>query len=173
MTAITSTVIHAGEGRSLHGGGSGTDFKLWSEATGGVLSIVEHPIDPGVLVPPHVHSREDQTSHVIEGEVYVLVGDSVLRCAAGSYVFKPRNVPHTFWNEGSAPARLIEISTPGGVERYMEGLFEMIASGQATPEAVGELAQRFGLRLLPDLGRLLAVEHSLRVMGQPQPASSS
>ena len=169
---VTSTVIHVGEGRSLHGGGSGTDFKLWSEATGGVLSIVEHPIDPGVLVPPHVHSREDQTSYVIEGEVRVLVGETVLRCAAGSYVFKPRSVPHTFWNQGSAPARLIEISTPGGIERYMEGLFEMIASGEGTPEAVGELARRFGLTLLPDLGRRLAVEHGLEVMGRPQAASS-
>ncbi len=116
MTEAISTVVRSGQGLSLHGGGSGTDFKLWSEATGGILSVVEHPIDPGVLVPPHIHSREDQTSYVIEGEVNILVGEDVLRCTEGSYVFKPRNIPHTFWNEGSVPARLVEISTPGAVE---------------------------------------------------------
>ena len=164
---VRTTVIHNGEGRVLEGGGSGTHFKLWSESTGAVLSIVEHPIDPGVLVPPHVHSREDQTSYVVEGAVNILVGEDIFHCSPGSYVFKPRNIPHTFWNESSTPARLIEISTPGGVERYMEGLFEMIASGTATPETVGELAGRFGMTLLPDLGREIARDRGLRVMGAP------
>ena len=164
---MTATSVHRGEGRSLHAGGSGTDFKLWSEATGGILSVVEHPIDPGVLVPPHVHSREDQTSYVVEGTIDILVGDSVIHCAAGSYVFKPRGVPHTFWNPGTEPARLVEISTPGGIERYMEGLFELLGSGSAEPAAIMDLAAQHGLTLLPELGRELAARHGLRVMGRP------
>jgi quercetin dioxygenase-like cupin family protein len=168
MATLKSTAVHAGEGRSLHAGGSGTDFKLWSEDTGGLLSIVEHPIDPGVLVPPHVHSREDQTTYVVEGTVNILVGDSVTRCEAGAYVFKPRTVPHTFWNPGTGTARIIEISTPGGIERYMEGLFEILSSGRPDPAAIGALAAAHGLTLLPDLGMELAARHSLRLMGRPE-----
>jgi quercetin dioxygenase-like cupin family protein len=169
MTTRKATVIHAGEGRSLHAGGSGTDFKLWSDDTGGLLSIVEHPIDPGVLVPPHVHSREDQATYVIEGSVDILVGETVTRCPTGTYVFKPRGVQHTFWNPGSSPARLIEISTPAGIERYMESLFEILTSGQVDPAAIAALAKTYGLTLLPDLGTELAARHNLRLMGRPLP----
>lgn len=172
MAESFSTVVHRDEGRSLAAGGSGTHFKLWSEATKGILSIVEHPIDPGVLVPPHVHSREDQTSYVTSGTVNILVGGDVVRCEPGSYVFKPRGIQHTFWNDGPARARLIEISTPGGAERYMEGLFELLTAGDATPEAVAELAGRHGLTLLPDLGRELAARYGLTIMGRPQPTNT-
>jgi quercetin dioxygenase-like cupin family protein len=82
---------HADDDRSLQPAGD----------TGGRVSVVEHPIDPGILVPPHIHSREDQISYVIDGEVEMLVGDDVLHCAAGAYVFKPRGVRHGFWNLGT------------------------------------------------------------------------
>ena len=167
MDTPNATVVHAGEGRSLRAGGSGTDFKLWSADTGGLLSIVEHPIDPGILVPPHVHSREDQATYVIEGEVDILVGETVTRCGTGAYISKPRGLPHAFWNVGTAPARIMEISTPGGVERFMEGLFEILLSGRPDPAAIGSLAAAHGLTFLPDLGAELAARHSLRLMGRP------
>jgi hypothetical protein len=128
---------------------------------------VEHPIDPGVLVPPHVHSREDQATYVVDGTVDILVGEAVTHCSPGTYVFKPRGVPHTFWNPGTTTARIIEISTPGGVERFMEGLFEMLSSGRPDPAAIGALAANHGLTLLPDLGLELAARHNLRLMGRP------
>lgn len=42
--------------------------KLAASETGGI-SIVEHTFDPGVLVPPHRHTREDEISCVISGEI--------------------------------------------------------------------------------------------------------
>jgi quercetin dioxygenase-like cupin family protein len=125
--------VRPSEGKTMTAGGSGTTFKLYAADTGGPVSVVEHPIDPGVLVPPHVHSREGQISYVIEGEVEILVGGEVYHCAAGAYLFKPRGVRHTFWTAGAGPARVIEISTPGGVERYMEELFAMLGAGPPDP----------------------------------------
>lgn len=154
------------EGKAMTAGGSGTTFKLYADDTGGPVSVVEHPIDPGVLVPPHIHSREDQISYVIEGEVEMLVRNEVYHCAEGAYLFKPRGVRHTFWNAGAEPARLIEISTPGGVERYMEELFAMLGAGQPDPERLQRLAAGYGITLLPSLGQQLAAEHGLRVMGR-------
>ena len=42
--------------------------KLAASETGGI-SIVEHTFEPGVLIPPHRHTREDEISCVIFGEV--------------------------------------------------------------------------------------------------------
>ncbi len=42
---------------SVHLVGLGVIFRLEGQATGGKFSIVEHPIEPGTLVPPRTHSR--------------------------------------------------------------------------------------------------------------------
>ncbi len=55
------------EATSVQLGGLGVVFRLMGQATGGALSVVEHPIAPGTLVPPHTHSREDEYSYVLEG----------------------------------------------------------------------------------------------------------
>jgi len=33
------------------------NFRLTGQATEGKFSLVEHPIAPGTLVPPHTHNR--------------------------------------------------------------------------------------------------------------------
>ena len=60
------TVVRPGEGRSGDLGAVTVDFKLFGADTGGSLAIVEHGFPPGALVPPHVHTREDEYSLVTE-----------------------------------------------------------------------------------------------------------
>ncbi len=105
-------LVKTGEGRSVQMGGIGVVFKIPGSETGGVLSVIEHPIDPGWLVPPHVHVREDEYSYILQGRVGVRIGDREVTVGPGSYVMKPRNIPHTFWNAGPDPARLIEMISP-------------------------------------------------------------
>jgi quercetin dioxygenase-like cupin family protein len=85
----------------------------------GDFSIVERPIDPGRMVHPHVHPHEDEFSYILEGEIGARVGDEVLQATIGSYVFKPRGLPHTFWNATTKPARLLELISPAGFEKYL------------------------------------------------------
>ncbi|HSI93333.1 MAG TPA: hypothetical protein VK925_07505, partial [Jiangellaceae bacterium] len=64
------TVVPPGEGRiGGLGPGVGVQFKLWGQDTGGAISVVEHPFEVGALVPPHMHTREDEYSIVLDGEI--------------------------------------------------------------------------------------------------------
>ena len=128
MAIDVKTMVEPGEGASVWLGGIGVDFKIPSELTGGAFSIVEHPLEPGRLIPPHIHYREDELSYVVRGEIGVRIGDRDYVAGPGSYVFKPRNIPHTFWNPGPEPARLIEIISPAGFERFFAELGELAAS---------------------------------------------
>ncbi len=121
--------IPPGDARSVMLAGIGVVFKISGAETGGAFTVVEHPIQPGVLVPPHRHTREDEFSYVLEGEIGVRIGDQIFQAGPGSYVYKPRNIPHTFWNSGPKPARLIEFITPSGMENYFEELSALIHSG--------------------------------------------
>lgn len=64
---------------------------------------------------------------------------------AGQLVFKPRGEWHTFWNAGNAPARILEIISPAGLEQAFR---EMHALGEALdPTAMAEIAARYGVEV--------------------------
>ena len=138
-------VTEPGEGASVSLGGVGVDFKIPAEMTGGAFSIVEHPLDPGRLIPPHIHYREDELSYVVRGQVGVRIGDRDYLAGPGSYVFKPRNIPHTFWNATAEPAHLVEIVAPAGFEEFFARLGELVATypPEEVPERRAELAREY------------------------------
>lgn len=139
-------VVQPGGGRQGDlGGGLGVVFKIDAADTGGALSIVEHPFAVGALVPPHVHTREDEISIVLEGQIGFRSEDEEVVLGAGGYIVKPHGEVHAMWNAGSVPARMIEIITPPGFERFFAEVADMVASGVDDMEAAMELSSRYGL----------------------------
>ena len=122
-------------------------LKLAGAETGDSFSVVEHPLFPGVLgSPPHTHTNADEYSFVVEGTVGVMVGEEVYSAGPGSYVIKPRGIPHAIWNAGPEPARIVEIISPAGFERYFEELAEVLSAG-GPPDVprIEALASGYGL----------------------------
>ncbi|TDD36019.1 cupin domain-containing protein [Nonomuraea terrae] len=132
--------------------GFGVVFKLRSHDTHGVVSIVEHPFSVGSITMPHRHTREDEHSIVIEGEIGFRSDDAEVVLGPGGYITKPRGQMHAMWNAGTTPGRIVEVITPGGFEGYFRELAELFASVEPpaglsvreTPEFAG-LAERYGL----------------------------
>ncbi len=154
--------VAAGEGKSVSLGGLGIDFKIWGDQTDGAFAIVEHPLAPRALAAPlHRHSREDECSFVLEGLVGAQLGDDVLTAGPGTYIWKPRNQWHTFWNAGDEPARLIEIISPAGFEKYFEELPTAFGGPIPDQAALSSLASRFGLEIDPSTVPGLLEKHNL------------
>ena len=101
--------------------------KVTARASGGSLTIEEWGLPPGMMIPPHTHDREDECDFVLEGELKCDVGGEVVLAPAGSYVLKPRDVAHAFYNAGPETVRVLGIVTPGGLEGYFDQ-YEQIAS---------------------------------------------
>ena len=136
----------------------GVRFMIDGDRSGGGFSLVEHPMPPRALAAPlHRHSREDEYSVVLEGRVGALLGDDVVYGQPGDLIFKPRGEWHTFWNAGEEPARLLEIISPAGFERYFEELTELQPdlNRDERVKAVAAIAERYGLEMdfasIPDL----------------------
>lgn len=139
--------------------GFGMVHKLRSSWYGGALGVLETTLEPGRLVPSHSHAREDECTYVIAGVIGVDVGGEVHRVEAGSYVVKPRGVPHAFWNSGSEPARVVEIHTPGNLGPYYDAIAALDAAGPGEPRDAGRLAElqaRYGITPHPERTRELA-----------------
>ena len=140
-------LLEPGTGNLVSLGGVGVQFKLSGDDTGGAFSIVEHPVEPRVLIPSHVHRAEDEFSYVLEGLIGVRIGDHIIDAPAGSYVIKPRNVPHTFWNPTDQPARLIEIISPPGFEQQFAEMG--VQRGPVTAEFGAYLGRKYQISPAP------------------------
>jgi quercetin dioxygenase-like cupin family protein len=160
-------VLGPSEGDHVQIGALGVRFMIDAQESGGGFSLVEHPIAPRSLAAPmHTHTHEDEYSYVLEGEVGVQVGDEVTVGKPGDLIFKPRGVQHAFWNPGDQPARLLEIISPAGFERYfaeIEPLFP--ADGPPDFEGLAAVQERYGLSMDPGSIEPLAREHGLQLPG--------
>lgn len=164
-------VVQPGEGRT--GGlapGVGVVFKIDGEDTGGALSIVEHPFDVGALVPPHVHTHEDEYSIVLDGQIGFRSEDQEVVLGAGGYIIKPHGQVHAMWNAGKTPARMIEIISPSGFENFFRELSDMTATGAFDLSKVRLLGDRYGLPFAqPDWLEDVIARYGLTPPPPPQP----
>lgn len=148
MSEPRARVLGPKDGKAGILGAMGVRFMINGDESGGGFSLVEHPIPPHALgAPLHRHSREDEYSYVLEGHVGAMLGDEVVYGEAGDLIFKPRNQWHSFWNAGDEPARILEIISPAGFERYFDELVDMGGSRRAERSALADLARRYGLEM--------------------------
>lgn len=167
-------VLSPGEGETVWLDGLGVRFMIDGAQTGGTFALVEHPIEPRVLAAPmHTHQHEDEYTFVLDGEVGVQIGDEVHLARPGDLVFKPRGVPHAFWNPGDTPARALEIISPAGFERYFVEIASLLPPAHDGPldeEAIGAIMAKYGLEM--DFGSIpmLAERHGLVIDEPPPPA---
>lgn len=154
-----SLVVRPGEGRSLRNpvGGS-IEVKAIGEQTGGSLSAFTTEAAPGEGPPFHDHDDTHEVIYFVEGTFRVRLGDDVHDAPAGTLVFLPKDVPHTWQNSGDTPGRLLALFTPASVG--MEQFFERFAASTtaSVADAFAELAPAAGMRVL---GPPLAVSHPL------------
>lgn len=115
-TAADARFLAPGEGDAIWFLANRMTMKATAESTGGAYGLLESFIVPGFSPPLHVHHREDEAFYVLEGELTMRCGDRTFRATAGSFVFLPRDVPHTFVVEGDKPARMLTLLSPGGGE---------------------------------------------------------
>jgi len=164
-------VLSLDEGQTVWLRKLGIRFMIGGEETGGNFALVEHPIGPRALAAPmHTHKREDEYTYVLEGEIGVQIGEEVLVARPGDLVFKPRGVPHAFWNAANEPARALEIISPAGFERYfaeLAPLFPPANEGPLDEEAVGAVREKYGLEMDMSSIPVLAERHGLSIDAPP------
>src|ERR1700694_2821650 len=94
---------------------------------------------PRFIAPFHVHYADDEAWYVIEGTLAFRLGDQEVQAPAGTAVFAPRGVPHTYWNPYPTPARYLLIMTPT-IRRLID---ELHTSAGRDPVALHTIYHRY------------------------------
>jgi quercetin dioxygenase-like cupin family protein len=133
----TKTVLLPGDGERIHVIGDSQTIKLDSQMTNGSFAMIEQNNKEGTEVPLHVHTREDETFYVCEGEVLFRVGEIEILAPTGTPVYLPRGVPHGF--RVNKPTRALLGAYPAGVEKVVRRLSEL------PPGTVTEICAEYGI----------------------------
>jgi len=146
-----------GTGAAYWGPGELMTFLATGEETNGAYFLAEISVVPGGGTPPHIHRREDESFHVLEGELTIRVGEDTITASAGDFAFLPRDIAHSFQNTGQGNAKALVLVTPAGLEGFFTEVFEPATDRSAVPPPpTGELIARaisaspkYGLELIP------------------------
>jgi quercetin dioxygenase-like cupin family protein len=165
MTGSPRVVLSPDEGEMVVMGGLGVRFMIGGEQSGDNFALVEHPIEPRALAAPiHTHQHEDEYTFILEGEIGVQVGEEALVGRPGDLIFKPRGVPHAFWNAGDVPARALEIISPAGFERYFAEIAALLPPANPGPldeRALLAVQASYGLEMDMSSITVLVERHGL------------
>lgn len=162
MATTAARILGPRDGKVGTLGGVGIRFMVDGATSGGGFALVEHPIEPRALAAPmHRHTREDEYSFVLEGRVGADLGGEIVFGEVGDLIFKPRGQWHTFWNAGDTPARILEVISPAGFEKFFEQVTDLADRGELDPVRMATLASEYGAEVDPDSVPRLAAAHGL------------
>jgi mannose-6-phosphate isomerase-like protein (cupin superfamily) len=147
-----------GEGKTVQGPAGGPlTFKLRGDQSNGSLTVLENIIAPNDGPPLHLHESEDEAWYVLEGQLRFKLGTRISSASTGSFIFVPRGTPHCFQNVGVAPARILVLFTPAGMERFFDR-FAAVPAGGSVPDAFREIGASVGMDVV---GPTLAVSNPI------------
>ena len=147
--------LQRGEGETRWFLGALSTIKSSGETTGGRVAVTENWAPRGHGSPLHVHHNEDEWFYVLSGELTCWVDGQVITATEGSFVYGPRDVPHTF-TVSSDEARFLLVIEPAGFENFLRALSEPAQTPTLPPasleppalEAMMAAAAEYGLEIL-------------------------
>jgi hypothetical protein len=100
-----------------------------------------------------IHHKEDEAWFVLDGHVTFYVGDAVLEAGAGSFVFAPSGIAHTFTVDVEPTRSGVRLTR--GVRTLRRGIGQPrdeheppAGLGVPGPDVLGPVAQRYGIEVV-------------------------
>ena len=137
-------IVRLNEGLDLFPGKG----KITKEGSHGAFALVEVHDKTTREIESHQHTREDEAWYVIEGELSFEVGEQQATAAPGTFVYAPRDVPHSF-KVTKVPARYLILFSPAGIEAFFSEVADLRKKlGEGTAEFQrqrNEVRAKYGL----------------------------
>ena len=122
--------------------------------TGRNYCLLEVALAPGMGVPRHMHTREDEAYYVLAGELEIIVADEVFVLKAGDTLIAPRDIPHQLRNSGDIENHYLLMFSPSGFEEFLKATSVPAPDNAPAPTRppptavrnVFELAAKYGIQ---------------------------
>ena len=139
-----TVIARSGEGDAVQSfGHETTRIVVPAEATCGAYAIWMHAAQPGFSPPRHIHRREDEIIHVLDGELRVWCDGTAFTVGCGDTVTLPRGLPHSFRVTSAGSVRMMITVVPGGFERFYTAVARLRLPNDI-PELL-DISEAFGI----------------------------
>ena len=149
---VGGVVLLPGQARQVNEGSFDVLELATREITDGSYSLIE-TIETGVGTGPPVHIHRDaaESFYVIAGAYSMHLDGRDFDCPAGSFVYVPRGMAHTFrvLKDGS---RKLNLYTPSAMEGYFDELSAAVRTG-ADEAVLTEIASRYSMEIVGPVPR--------------------
>lgn len=139
-------VITASQGERFSILGAPTRMILSRRETADRFILFEQSGPPGVGVPMHVHTHEDEIFRVLEGQVRFVVGDAVVVANPGDTLYGPREIKHEWFIVGDKPGKVLFTAIPGTGFEDMLREISLLPAGPPDMGRVAAICGRAGIR---------------------------
>ena len=120
-------------------------IKAGTEDTEGRFSFLEVAVTHDI--PRHIHHTDDEAFYLLEGELEVEFEGEKYSVTPGMFMLLPHGVPHQVKVVSQTPPRLLQVSSPGGFEHFLEDLIEVQSDGD--PEKFAAVSAKHRWSILP------------------------
>ena len=120
--------------------------KAAREDTNGTFTLLEADEPAGFGPPLHVHRDAAEAFYVLDGEYILFIEGVEYPCPAGSFIFIPAGIEHGF-RVGRAASRKLNLYVPAAMVGYFDDLSVAIASGRMEPDALSDIALKYGMEV--------------------------
>ncbi|MEO8555717.1 MAG: cupin domain-containing protein [Actinomycetota bacterium] len=143
--------------------GSLFEHLLSAADSGGSLGMALVTQPPGIGTPLHRHTHEAEAFFLLDGSMTYRAGEEIFHLSSGDFIWLPAGLPHAFRVTGSTPARLLALTTPGG----LLALYDEVG----VPAAERRLPGADGLPMGEEISRwnTIGPRYGLQVVGPPLP----
>ena len=140
-------LIKEGQGDVYNVWGDLQTHKLTGKDTDGKFFEWYSDVEPGVGIPPHYHTNEDEIFRVIQGEVEFMIDGGMQIASAGDLVYAPKLVPHAWKVIGSDKVKMIVSVYPAGLE-HMFIWMATLPAGPPAQETISKMKDEFGIHFV-------------------------
>jgi quercetin dioxygenase-like cupin family protein len=135
-----ATIRRDAEGLRIAVVGDEYRMLVTGQETGGRYAMWHAIVPPGGGPPPHIHSREEESFYVLEGEITFMIEGETFVGGPGTFANLPLGSLHNFHNATDKPARMIISCAPAGFEQMFLEAGRVLQPGEsATPPTKEEI----------------------------------
>lgn len=152
-------VLDEGEGEHRHFLNHLATTKV-DPGTDGSMFVVEFSAPRGFGPPLHVHDDEDEIMVILDGEIAFRSGDDEQIGSAGSTVFLPHGVPHTFQILSESARFTTVAARHAGAPRFGDFVNEL-------GDAIDEPVLPAPIEINPGVVAEAGARHGITILGPP------
>ena len=142
-------IVEPAEGRLLDMGTFEVVVLATADQTAGEFSLLQTQHEPPDFGPPlHIHRDAAEAFYVLEGEYLMHIEDRQRVCPPGTFVYVPKNTPHTFRVVSDVPGKKLNLFAPAAMVAFFEELAAAEAAGTATRELLDSIAASNNMHVL-------------------------